>query len=267
MSAVHDASSFSIHPVDPRVSPRVVGRFLNESRLEDYRRGLDRVSPLTIAVIDDRPLIRDCFGRGLRAVDETLELHYFSDLTSLEASEAAIERINIILICATWSKAKSDVYMSQIAQIRADRPETDTIILSEIEDVSDVLRAFEFGVRGYIPPTVSLEVAVSAMRLVAAGGIYVPASILSRCEQLIRQSPAANPHEDSVSLFTSRQMLVIDALRKGKANKIIAYDLNMCESTVKVHVRNIMKRLKARNRTEVVYLLSKLEGAGNTMGQ
>jgi DNA-binding NarL/FixJ family response regulator len=38
------------------------------------------------------------------------------------------------------------------------------------------------------------------------------------------------------------------------ANKLIAYELSMCESTVKVHVRNIMKKLKATNRTQVVYL-------------
>jgi DNA-binding NarL/FixJ family response regulator len=59
-------------------------------------------------------------------------------------------------------------------------------------------------------------------------------------------------------MFTRRQVAVIDALRKGKANKIIAYELNMCESTVKVHVRNIMKKLNARNRTEVAYLANEL---------
>jgi DNA-binding NarL/FixJ family response regulator len=56
---------------------------------------------------------------------------------------------------------------------------------------------------------------------------------------------------------------VLRALREGKANKIIAYELNMRESTVKVHVRNIMKRLNARNRTEVAFktrdLFSELE--------
>jgi DNA-binding NarL/FixJ family response regulator len=46
----------------------------------------------------------------------------------------------------------------------------------------------------------------------------------------------------------------VEALRRGKANKIIAYELNMRESTVKVHVRNIMKKLKAKNRTEVAFL-------------
>ena len=44
-------------------------------------------------------------------------------------------------------------------------------------------------------------------------------------------------------LFTSRQAAVADALRRGKANKTIAYELNMCESTVKVHIRTIMKKL------------------------
>ena len=49
---------------------------------------------------------------------------------------------------------------------------------------------------------------------------------------------------------------MVEAIRQGKPNKIIAYELNMCESTVKVHVRAIMKKLKARNRTEVAYLFS-----------
>lgn len=44
-------------------------------------------------------------------------------------------------------------------------------------------------------------------------------------------------------------------------NKLIAYELNMCESTVKVHVRTIMKKLKARNRTEVAFLTQSLGAA------
>ena len=61
-----------------------------------------------------------------------------------------------------------------------------------------------------------------------------------------------------LDIFTTRQAAVVEAVRQGKANKIIAYELNMRESTVKVHVRNIMKKLKAGNRTEVAYIASKL---------
>jgi DNA-binding NarL/FixJ family response regulator len=59
-------------------------------------------------------------------------------------------------------------------------------------------------------------------------------------------------------MFTTREAAVVEALRKGKANKIIAYELNLCESTVKVHIRNIMKKLKATNRTEVAYKLREM---------
>ncbi len=63
-------------------------------------------------------------------------------------------------------------------------------------------------------------------------------------------------------LFTARQAAVADALRRGKANKIIAYELNLCESTVKVHIRNIMKKLKAKNRTEVAYKINDMMPRG-----
>ena len=59
-------------------------------------------------------------------------------------------------------------------------------------------------------------------------------------------------------MFTLRQAEVVQALRRGKANKIIAYELNLRESTVKVHIRNIMKKLKATNRTEVAYKINDL---------
>ena len=55
----------------------------------------------------------------------------------------------------------------------------------------------------------------------------------------------------TTGLVTARELAVIRAIQKGKSNKVIAYDLNMCESTVKVHVRRIMKKLNAKNRTDV----------------
>ena len=53
-------------------------------------------------------------------------------------------------------------------------------------------------------------------------------------------------------MVTPRELAVIRAIRNGKSNKVIAYELGMCESTVKVHVRRIMKKLNAKNRTDAV---------------
>jgi DNA-binding NarL/FixJ family response regulator len=68
--------------------------------------------------------------------------------------------------------------------------------------------------------------------------------------------------------FTPRQLEVLRRLWQGKQNKLIAYDLNMCESTVKVHIRHIMKKLNARNRTQVVLLTRSMNvnGAALTNG-
>ena len=69
---------------------------------------------------------------------------------------------------------------------------------------------------------------------------------------LARDWPEDVPSQPSTpGLVTARELAVVRAIQKGKSNKVIAYELNMHESTVKVHVRNIMKKLKAKNRTEM----------------
>jgi DNA-binding NarL/FixJ family response regulator len=58
--------------------------------------------------------------------------------------------------------------------------------------------------------------------------------------------------------LTAREIEVLNGLRQGKSNKVIAYELNISISTVKIYVRNIMKKLKATNRTQVAFLLQRL---------
>jgi DNA-binding NarL/FixJ family response regulator len=70
-----------------------------------------------------------------------------------------------------------------------------------------------------------------------------------------RSAPAQIPDETKWPCsFTPRQLEVLERLNEGKQNKAIAYELGMAESTVKVHIRQIMKKLNARNRTQVVLM-------------
>ena len=62
-----------------------------------------------------------------------------------------------------------------------------------------------------------------------------------------------------IQQFTERQLAVLGHLKQGKTNKIIAHELKMSESTVKVHIRKIMQKLNATNRTEVVCRAHELE--------
>ena len=106
----------------------------------------------------------------------------------------------------------------------------------------------------------TLDVAIEALWLVQAGGQFLPATCIIGLPRF-RPTDRAKPlPARSNGLFTARQAAVVKALCQGKANKIIAYELKMKESTVKVHVRNIMKKLKAKNRTEVAYITNQLTG-------
>ncbi len=132
-----------------------------------------------------------------------------------------------------------------------------TVVLSSAEAPQNVVDALEVGAEGYITTSMTLEVALAAMRFVAAGGTFAPAASLVRAAQL-RSAAAPETKERSQAIFTARQAAVVEALRRGMANKRIAYELNLCESTVKVHVRKIMRKLNATNRTQVAFLANEL---------
>ncbi len=149
---------------------------------------------------------------------------------------------------------------NEIKLISSEFNSVPVIILADTEDLAQILTALECGARGYIPTSVGIDVCVEAVNLAAAGGIFVPA-----CSVLPMRHLLASGSRDTRSLttmFTHRQAEVAQALRRGKANKIIAHELNLRESTVKVHIRNIMKKLKATNRTEVAYKVNDLFGEG-----
>ena len=126
-------------------------------------------------------------------------------------------------------------------------PSVPTIIFSSRLNF-DLMRAvIGCGAKGYIPMTMGFKIAIEAVRFVLAGGTYV----LAEC--LLAAIPSAIPpsHPVAFGAITSRELAVVRAIYQGKPNKIIAYELNMSESTVKVHVRHIMKKLRAKNRTDV----------------
>ena len=140
-------------------------------------------------------------------------------------------------------------------------PGVPAVVLSDYEDADNIREAFALDVRGYIPTSLASLVAVEAVRLVCAGGTFAP-----RPRPSCRRGAAAHGADGTPSIegFTQRQAQILDCLRRGMASKLIAYELNMCESTVKVHIRNIMKKLSATNRTQVVYLTRGLfEGASS----
>lgn len=204
-----------------------------------------------IILIEKRALIRECLTRSLRFATGQ-DVQSFSRVDSWIETAGAIPASLVILCLATHSRSpETQSEISALFQAADGLPVT---LLSDVEDPDEIVEALDLGVRGFIPTSVPLDVAVEAMRLVKAGGVYIPASSLFAARRSADSENVAVEKLAAKGQFTARQAAVVEALRRGKANKIIAYELNMRESTVKVHVRNIMKKLHAKNRTEVAFL-------------
>jgi DNA-binding NarL/FixJ family response regulator len=200
--------------------------------------------------LDPRALTRDCVGRWLQSRLSGFSICLLPDPEQITAAPIVSDQIRAVLINAGAERMSSPTVARLLSRAKELLPTVPVAVMSDYEDSESIQEAFELGVRGYIPTSLASKVAVGALRLVCLGGTFAPAAaLLSQGDH--RQGAAGQPLIDG---FTRRQSQILDCLRRGMANKLIAYELSMCESTVKVHVRNIMKKLKATNRTQVAYM-------------
>ncbi|GHE76182.1 DNA-binding response regulator [Camelimonas fluminis] len=201
-------------------------------------------------LIEPRALVRECIALSLTAFDPTTTMETYPDVAAW-ARDGNPHATSLILFCSSVPPggALSDQLSPQIAAAREIAPDLAFAVFAAHDDPVQASEVIRLGARGYLSPGVSLEVTVHALKLIRAGGVYVPANLLG----------AGRPHDSSPSdrqllnLFSPRELEVARAMRKGQPNKVIAVELNMSESTVKVHVRNIIKKLKVKNRTEVAF--------------
>jgi DNA-binding NarL/FixJ family response regulator len=203
--------------------------------------------PVTsIAVVDDNWFTRECISRSLKELDRALNAIPFQTadecLRDAKHPDLIVYHMHQIAPYAHSANGGNNCIreLTEIAPV---------IILSPIDNPHAMLTALENGARGYIPTaSTSLELTIEIIRLVRAGGTFVPASSLS-LQMKKREGSAVRA--TSAEQFTPRQMAVLHYLRLGKANKIIAHELALSEGTVKAHIRNIMKKMGVTNRTEV----------------
>jgi len=127
-------------------------------------------------------------------------------------------------------------------------PEIPLIVLSASDSVNDIINVIQIGAMGFIPKAESNLVIISAIQLVLAGGIYVPHRLVSNMKHC----------HVNANVLTHRQIEVIKCLVEGKSNKEIARELQLTDTTVKVHLSTIFKLLNVKNRTQAAIELEKL---------
>jgi DNA-binding NarL/FixJ family response regulator len=215
---------------------------------------------IRVGLIDERPLTRESLSYLLSTNGPEFEFSSFSDVAELlEVHVGGREPLRLVLFNIGSAWASDEKVRVDIERLRTEIAETPVVLLTDCEDVRCISQAFRWGVRGYIATRLDPTVVIEALRLVQVGGTYLPADLLVKALDVGPQSEAEKQHLKSIApqalaSLTPRQLEVLDRLRQGMTNKLIAYELQMQESTVKVHVRHIMKKLKATNRTQAALL-------------
>lgn len=211
-------------------------------------------SEMNVVVIDPRVLDRECFCSFLKMHEPGFNVTAFASRAEWLASNQAAAA-SVVILSIGGAKLSEPAAANSLRQTTSEFSPVPVVVLGDSEELTHILRALECGVRGYIPSSVGLTVCVEAIKLAIAGGTFIPANPVMAMSKVIEGSDTC---QHFAGMFTPRQADVVMALRRGKANKIIAYELNMRESTVKVHIRNIMKKLRATNRTEVACKINDL---------
>jgi DNA-binding NarL/FixJ family response regulator len=164
-----------------------------------------------------------------------------------------------------------------LEMLRSRVPNTPLVVISDREDDHDVALAMSKGIQGYISSGINSGLAYQALSFILHGGMYFPLSAFRKLQVKPKEHdkfappfgtlnheqagmPAMrsvidivskNNDQDIWSMLTSRQREVLEHIRQGESNKIIGRHLGMTEGTVKVHVRQIMRKVGANNRTQL----------------
>ncbi|MGK9236298.1 response regulator transcription factor [Inquilinus limosus] len=240
-------------PVPAASSPRIAetGEFRKDrsSRRQPAVMSADQPIGL-IAIIERRTLARETLSAAFSLADRRYHSRSFADLREWLADPDCISTTVLLLNIDALDGGEFEA-ASEIQSIARDNPEVRVVAFGEREDARFVAEILEGGARGYIPTSVGLSVAVQAVSLVMAGGAFVPVSTVRRSAVADREPAVV----DAWSGLTERQFAVAEAMARGTPSKIIAYQLGLSESTVKIHIRGIMRKLAARNRTEAAFKL------------
>jgi len=194
-------------------------------------------SPIRVLTVDDHPLMRE----GLRTIVKNEP-----DMTTIAEASSGEEAIQL------YRQHRPDVTLMDLrlpdkngidalAAIRSEFPEARVVMLTTFEGDAEVKRAMEAGARGYALKNMPRKTIVDLIRKVHAGRTVVPPEIAANVAEYL-----------GAESLSRREIDVLEKIASGNRNLDVANQLFISEETVKGHVKHIMEKLGAKDRTEAV---------------
>jgi DNA-binding NarL/FixJ family response regulator len=213
-----------------------------------------------ILLADDHALIRAGLRAELATLDASAEFVEAWDAQSLRAMLERHPDLELAIVDLAMPGMQRD---ATIAAMRREYPGIPIVVLSGGDPRIEARAALRAGASGFIPKTGMSKVMLQAIRLVLAGGQYLPAEVIldregpgwgsgSSSGAQATSSAAAAELARAVGLLSERQRQVFALLAEGLSNKAIARRLDITEGTVKTHVATIFDVFNVHNRVAAV---------------
>ena len=232
---------------------RVDGGVAAVSRASSDPRGCADQGGRRLAIVDPSRLRRDCLSLALAVQAKRWRVTDVAKISELPRLIARGDPFTVILLGAATCR---EIRLTDIELLSAAAPGTPILVAAECEDRRRALAILRAGARGFVPTNLSLKVLLAALERVRVGGTYVPLALSAPVAGGVAESLAPPWCE-----LTRRQREVLALISEGLSNKLIAAALATTESTVKAHVKGIIRRLRVANRTQAA-LLAARAGSG-----
>jgi DNA-binding NarL/FixJ family response regulator len=181
-----------------------------------------------------------------KVILKQLESTLAPDLRALDPPKA-----NVYVVDAHAAKPATGALLTNLLE---RCPESRLMVVGEQHNDANSFSLLRLGVKGLLTYVEARDQLVRALPLVAAGGFWVPRSLLSGFVDSILTGQGRRLKTDSVTNLSRREQEVLDSLLENLSNKEIASKLNIAERTVKFHVSNLLSKFGVRRRADLILL-------------
>jgi DNA-binding NarL/FixJ family response regulator len=207
---------------------------------------------MKILLADDHALIRSGLRCELASLAEAIDFVEAWNADTLLRMFEQHRDLDLALVDLTMPGMEG---ARTIGTLRSQYPAVPLVVVSGLNDARQVQEVLRAGAVGFIPKSAVGQLVLPAIRLVLAGGQYLPPQMMSTFEvvETASDAPMRKPAESSrVDALSPRQEEVFALMAKGFSNKLIARQLNISEGTVKSHIATIFDVLRVHNRVSAI---------------
>lgn len=201
--------------------------------------------PIRVLLVDDHSLFRSGIRSLLQRHEEFLVVGEAAD--GVEGIKRAKQLKPDVVLLDLHMPGMSGVETLQL--MHEDCPDTAIIMLTVSEESEDLALAMRAGARGYLIKNIETEYLLRAIRRAAAGETVVAEALTGKLVAQLQAGAAERPVSE-LDKLTPREKDILACLALGESNKFIARKLDLAESTVKIHVQNVLKKLKLSSRVQ-----------------